>query len=222
MTFRHTSLDNPKLFASVEDSTPPTKEPVVRQKMKMHEVRCFIEDEVMQQLERCKELLSSKYPKGLDYNGLLQELAASWLERHDPVKRSERREARKQRSKRAQRAQRVPKPRSNDELTRHIPVAVRDAVFERDGGRCTFVGEGGKRCNSTWDLEVHHDGTPFGRGGGHSIKNLRLLCATHNQFEAEKEFGNAHVEKHYLKETPVAYQTLTRQSFASRSAARRP
>jgi 5-methylcytosine-specific restriction endonuclease McrA len=172
----------------------------------MHEVRCFIEDDVMQQLERCKELLSSKYPKGLNYDELLRELAASWLERHDPVKRFERRVARKRRSKKA------PKPKN--EQTRHVPVAIRDAVFERDGGRCTFIGEGGKRCNSTWDLEVHHDGTPFGRGGGHSVKNLRLLCATHNQLEAEKEYGKAHVEKNYIKEPPLAYLTLTRQNFA--------
>jgi hypothetical protein len=46
------------------------------------------------------------------------------------------------------------------------------------------VGSDGKRCNSTWDLEIHHDGTPYAHGGGHDINNLKLLCAAHNILEA--------------------------------------
>ena len=41
------------------------------------------------------------------------------------------------------------------------------------------------RCESKWDLEIHHDETPFAMGGGHNISNLRLLCAAHNKLEAE-------------------------------------
>ena len=97
------------------------------------------------------------------------------------------------------------KPKSSEDRTRHIPAAIRDAVFERDGGRCAFVGANGKRCNSKWDLEIHHEGTPFGRGGGHDISNLKLLCSVHNRLEAEKAYGEACIKKHYIKEAAGVY-----------------
>ena len=190
-----------KLFTSAGDPAPQQKEEAVREKVKMHDLRCFVDDDVMRQLEWCKELLSGKFPRGLDYSGLLRELAGYWLERHDPLKREERRSMKKRDS------QSVSNLKPNKEHSRHIPAATRDAVFKRDGGRCTFVGSGGTRCNSMWDLELHHDGTAFGRGGGHGAKNLRLLCREHNQLEAEKEFGEQAIKKHYIKEAPVGYAT---------------
>ncbi len=180
-----------------EMSTPALEDTVVRRRVRMHEIRCMIDDGVMQDLERCKVLLSGKYPRGLDYSKLFNELASQWLERHDPVKRAGRREKKK--------------PAVRDrEKSRHISAAVRDEVFERDGGRCTFVGSTGKRCASTWDLEVHHDGTPYGRGGSHSIKNLKLLCAAHNRLEAERTYGQAHMQKFYIKESGVSCRTAYR------------
>src|SRR5262249_57198684 len=47
--------------------------------------------------------------------------------------------------------------------SRHIPAAVRRAVSQRDGGRCTFVGEQG-RCTESGFLEFHHV-VPFAPGG---------------------------------------------------------
>ena len=192
-----------KLFASVEKSTGVVDDQIICQKVKMHEVRCFIDDDVMRRIERCRELLSNKYPRGLNYSELLDELTAEWLKRHDPAGRAGRREARKQHSKTS--------PKPIPDQSRHIPAAIREAVYARDGGRCSFVGSNGKRCNSTWDLEVHHSGTPFGRGGGHSIGNLRLLCSVHNKLEAEKEYGKACIQKHYIKESPGSYFTSTRR-----------
>jgi 5-methylcytosine-specific restriction endonuclease McrA len=178
---------------SVKTSTPP-QEPEV-ETVKMHEVRCLIDDEVLQQLEKCKSLMSGKYPRGIDYNILLKELASEWLDKNDPVVRAERKEKRNQSTSRKKQSQ-----KKNENPTRYIAQAKRDAIFNRDKGRCTFVGENGKRCNSTWDLEIHHDGTPFGRGGGHSMSNLRLLCATHNKLEAERVYGEQHMEKHCRRE----------------------
>ena len=72
---------------------------------------------------------------------------------------------------------------------RHIPAAVRRSVHQRDGGRCTFVDALGNRCTARHRLEFHHEGTPFGRGGDHSVGNIRLLCRSHNRYLAEKEYG---------------------------------
>jgi hypothetical protein len=51
------------------------------------------------------------------------------------------------------------------------------------------VGSNGKRCGTTWDLEIHHDDMPFALGGDHSINDLKLLCAAHNKLAAEEVFG---------------------------------
>lgn len=169
-----------------EISTPSKTETV-----RMHQVHCLLDDRVMQKLDRCKELLSGKHPCGIDLNTLLSELASNWLEKNDPIERDKRREKRKKRAARKRTSQKEP--------SRYISSATRDAVYKRDGGRCTYVGPSGKRCNSTWDPEIHHSEVPYARGGSNSIHNLKLLCAAHNKLESERVYGKDHVKKFYRK-----------------------
>jgi hypothetical protein len=82
-------------------------------------------------------------------------------------------------------------PRSND--TRYIPAAVRRAVRERDGERCTYTSADGKRCEATTLLEFDHI-VPFARGGRSTTSNLTLRCRTHNQFEADQVYGAGFME----------------------------
>ena len=79
-------------------------------------------------------------------------------------------------------------------VSRRIPRRVRDEVYARDGGRCTFVSPGGRRCGSTHDLQIDHI-VPFARGGDDSPSNLRLLCGRHNRLEAERAYGKAFMER---------------------------
>jgi 5-methylcytosine-specific restriction endonuclease McrA len=74
--------------------------------------------------------------------------------------------------------------------SRHIPAAVRRAVWERDGGRCAFIGTTG-RCAATGLLEFHHV-VPFAVGGKADIAGIELRCAPHNKYEAEQYFGRCH------------------------------
>jgi 5-methylcytosine-specific restriction endonuclease McrA len=176
--------------SSTEDRSTPeaqTSEPEYEVKLKLI---CAVSPEIMNKLERCKSLLSGKHPKGLSMETLMSELADAFLERHAPERRVARRQQRKKKTALKS------KPRAGDELSRHIPQATRDAVYKRDQGRCSFVGTTGKRCESRWDLEIDHCGTPFGRGGGHSLINLRLLCAAHNKLEAKRVYGIAHMAKY--------------------------
>ena len=76
--------------------------------------------------------------------------------------------------------------RSDD--ARHIPASVKRTVWERDGGRCTFVGESGHRCESRTRLEYDHV-EPVATGGHATVKGLRLRCRAHNQYAAEQAFG---------------------------------
>ncbi len=71
--------------------------------------------------------------------------------------------------------------------SRHIPAAVRRAVWKRDGARCAFVGEQG-RCPERSRLEFHHL-IPFAAGGTATTSNIELRCRAHNAFEAEMYFG---------------------------------
>jgi 5-methylcytosine-specific restriction endonuclease McrA len=78
--------------------------------------------------------------------------------------------------------------------SRHIPAAVKRAVSDRDQGRCAFVSEAGKRCESRRHLEYDHV-EPVARGGQSTVENVRLLCRAHNQHEAERSFGAEFMER---------------------------
>jgi 5-methylcytosine-specific restriction endonuclease McrA len=77
--------------------------------------------------------------------------------------------------------------------SRHIPAPVRRAVWQRDRAQCTFVDGSGQRCPARELLELHHE-APFARGGDHDLSNVRLLCRSHNRYQAELDFGRDHVE----------------------------
>ena len=88
----------------------------------------------------------------------------------------------------------VPGPRTEaaptDTHSRHIPAAIKRAVYKRDGGRCSFVDDRGNRCPETGRLEFDHaDG--FARAHHHDVSAIRLLCRAHNQHAAEKMYGRA-------------------------------
>ena len=72
--------------------------------------------------------------------------------------------------------------------SRRIPAAVKRAVWKRDGGRCVFIGKGGRPCAETGCLEFHHL-VPFGRDGEATMENIQLRCRAHNQYEAFLDFG---------------------------------
>jgi hypothetical protein len=78
--------------------------------------------------------------------------------------------------------------------SRHIPAAIRRAVYERDGGRCTFVEPGGHRCEETRWLEFDHE-TGFTATREHTVVNIRLRCRAHNQLAAEKLYGRNLMER---------------------------
>ena len=59
--------------------------------------------------------------------------------------------------------------------SRRVPDAIKRFVYERDGGRCTFVDEDGRRCAETGGVEIdHQDG--FASTRRHDPERMRLLC----------------------------------------------
>ena len=76
---------------------------------------------------------------------------------------------------------------ATDSKTRHIAAAVRRKVWERDDGRCAFVGSTG-RCTERGFLEFHHV-VPYADGGAGTADSLELRCRAHNMYEAERWDG---------------------------------
>jgi hypothetical protein len=83
------------------------------------------------------------------------------------------------------------RPRSSSRppsSSRHIPGAVRRAVWKRDAGQCAFVGPEG-RCMERGFLEFHHV-EPHAVGGPPAFENVEVRCRAHNLHEAEQYFGS--------------------------------
>ena len=71
---------------------------------------------------------------------------------------------------------------------RYIPKQVRQEVYKRDGGQCSYVSPDGIKCECKLHLQFDHI-EPFAAGGATSLDNLRLLCPAHNKLFAEQHFG---------------------------------
>jgi hypothetical protein len=77
--------------------------------------------------------------------------------------------------------------------SRHVPDAIKRAVYERDGGRCTFTDDRGRRCPENGALEFDHlDG--FALTQVHDVDRIRLLCRAHNQHAADEMYGHAFMD----------------------------
>jgi 5-methylcytosine-specific restriction endonuclease McrA len=76
----------------------------------------------------------------------------------------------------------------------YVSRAVRREVFGRDGERCTFGDECGRRCESRTWLELDHR-IPRARGGADDAWNLTVRCRAHNRLSAEQQFGRDHMDR---------------------------
>jgi hypothetical protein len=98
-----------------------------------------------------------------------------------------------------------------DSSARYVPAEVRRVVYRRDGGRCRFVDEQGRRCPERYWLEYHHQ-YAFGKGGGHGAENICLMCSPHNRYLAELDYGREKMARYWRPanraERPVTVTVL--------------
>lgn len=152
---------------------------------KMYEIRFAADEELMELIRWAKSYLSSRYPGGVGFLEVFKYVLKYVREREDLERRAARR-------KESNAVRKLPKSRDN---SRHIPQQVKEKVWTRNRGRCAYVGENGRRCNSTHNLQFDHYPVPYARGGPNTASNLRLLCAKHNKFSAEQVYGKQHVQR---------------------------
>ena len=75
---------------------------------------------------------------------------------------------------------------------------VRREVWDRDGGRCTYVDDSGQRCRETRFLELHHL-LAHALDGESDASNLTIRCRAHNALAAEQDFGREFMESRSRK-----------------------
>jgi hypothetical protein len=139
--------------------------------------------ELQHKLERLSALMRSEVPDG-DLAAIIERAVSEKLERLEARHYAQTRTPRK-----------ALDDTDTSPASRHIPAAVRRAVRERDGDRCRYVDEQGRRCSGRDRLEFHHR-HPFGMGGDHSPGNIRLMCPIHNRYLAERDYGKAAIGRH--------------------------
>ena len=153
----------------------------------------------MDALKLLQELLSHQVPNG-DPATIIKDSLLLRLEQvkrqkfgKGKVKRKSEDEVETEREAEGENQRNIPheapvKATSERPVSRYIPMEVRNAVWERDQGRCAFMSERGRWCSERRFLEFHHV-IPFAWGGETTVENLELRCRTHNAYEGELIFG---------------------------------
>jgi len=158
---------------AVEPTRPPVVEPLAPSR---YQVRFTASAELREKLERLQALMRSSVPDG-DLARIIDIAVTEKLERIEARRYAKTKAARRDLGE-----------TDTTPSSRHIPAAVRRAVYERDGGRCAYRDKYGRHCAKRHDLEFHHK-EPFARGGDHSPSNVTLMCAAHNTLLAEQDYG---------------------------------
>jgi hypothetical protein len=108
-------------------------------------------------LEALKALLRSQVPDG-DLAVIVGKAVRQMRERLEARRFGQTRSPRKKRTR-------------VSTSSRYLAADIRRTVYRRDGGRCRFVDEQGRRCPERHRLEYHHR-LPFGLGGGSEVDNI--------------------------------------------------
>ena len=166
---------------------PRVQERITPKTSEMSEVKFGADAELLQLLERAKELCaeaSSAEVIRLALKGLIRKKKekALGLVHADQV-----------RSKKPS-APGAGETKANVR-SRYIPMPVRRTISNRSVGECEYVAPAtGKRCASRFDIQCDHI-DPFGLGGETTAINLRHCCETHNKLAAIQAFGSAMMER---------------------------
>jgi 5-methylcytosine-specific restriction endonuclease McrA len=164
-------------FSGPPSPNPPAPPPVVQPLAPgRYKVQFTASAGLHEKLQRLRALMRSQVPDG-DLGAIIEAAVTEKVERLE-----------------VRRFAATTRPRKDLSTTdtsassRHVPAAVRRVVRQRDGGRCRYIDDSGRRCEERYPLEYHHI-HPFGLGGNHRPENIRLMCAQHNAYLADHDYG---------------------------------
>jgi 5-methylcytosine-specific restriction endonuclease McrA len=141
------------------------------------ELRLTISQKLHDKIRRAQELLGHAVPSG-DIPQLLERALDELIARQETRQFA---------------ATDMPRKARGSRNPRYIPAPTRRAVWNRDGGQCSYVSDRGHRCEARNLLQYDHV-IPVARGGSSTVDNVRLRCRAHNQLEAERLFGARFME----------------------------
>jgi len=180
------NIQSPAAAKSAVGSPAPAADP--RALIKALSARRYLfrftgSSELLAKYNRVRACLSGRKTESMET--LFEAGLDALLDKQDPERRLARRRARATAG-----AEERPTVSRTKSRARWISAPLRDAVWERDGGRCSFTEPNGVRCPSRERLEIDHI-RPFALGGASDdAANLRLLCRAHNQLLARRAFGD--------------------------------
>ncbi|HET6462813.1 MAG TPA: HNH endonuclease [Candidatus Krumholzibacteria bacterium] len=171
----HSGPESSTAGASDRTLTPASASVVLQKRIAL---TLSVPAEFMAKIERLRAVTWHRLPASASFTHVLDHALDVAIAAKDPAAKYRRRK------------QRDRKPRNSKTPMdkRYVPPDVRDEVAARDAYRCTYVSPNGRRCTATTGLQVDHI-QPVARGGTSTIDNLRLLCAKHNRFEAQRLMG---------------------------------
>jgi hypothetical protein len=171
-------------LSSTGSPTPTRKAVMAPLSPERYNLHVMIDAETYHALRELQDLRRHQVPNG----ELATILRRAVLRERDQVKR-ERFGLVERPRKKSRQTTLVPDPQSTSAdngpatvNTRHVPAAVKRAVWRRDGGCCAFVGQSGRRCSETGRLEFHHV-KAYSLGGLATVENIALRCRAHNVHE---------------------------------------
>jgi hypothetical protein len=151
---------------------PASKGKVVPLAPERFKLEVTLSGEAKAKLERARALMRHRVPSG-DLGQVIEGALDVLLEKLE-----------------ARKLGKVKKPRAarKSGSRRHVPAAVRREVVARDGERCSFVGEDGRRCDETGFLELDHV-VPVAMGGEATVEGVRVLCRSRRAETDGRERG---------------------------------
>src|SRR5688572_27307987 len=153
-------------------------------------------------IERAKELTSHQRPRP-GFEAVIEAALETYVEKLE--------------KKKYKTTDRPHEPRASESEDPHyVPAHVKREVYLRDGGRCTYVGCNGRRCNARFLLEFDHI-HPVGLGGKSTVENVRLRCHAHNQLTAREDYDPEYVALRAQGFRPVWKTRAARRKEARRT-----
>jgi 5-methylcytosine-specific restriction endonuclease McrA len=168
---------NPTTYPMTNPSTNPTTnspKEIVREKR--FTIKFTASEEVKNKIQRAKELLSHKCPKG-KLEDIFENILDEYLSKNAPENQQSRKPS---------------KPHNPD--SDYIPKNIKREVFKRANYCCQATSSSGKRCGTRFQLEIDHI---FSRahGGKTELTNLQVLCKSHNFHKAKSQMGESFVNR---------------------------
>ena len=167
--------------------TPPRRREIEALSVDRFGVHFTADAELRELIQRARALASHRLPNS-DLSSLMRLVLTSFVKNEEARRFAVGRRARKEKA--ATPPGGVPLMAEVSKRSRHVPAAVRRAVYLRDQGRCSFVAEDGRQCAATAFLELDHV-EPWAAFGNAVVDNIRLRCRAHNQLHARNCFGGA-------------------------------